>query len=313
MLELFYKKYAFKEVNILLSISIITASYNYENYIKETIESVIAQTYKNWELIIVDDGSTDNSVSVIKSYCKKDDRIKLYTHENNINKGLKDTLLLGLEKAKNDFVVFLESDDTITPDYLEKKVKIIKENPNVKFIINDVNLMGEVEEKNRLNKHFKITDRILKSAEQPLDLSCEMYKLNYIVSFSVVMCDKNIFTNLDFDTPIKPLLDYYLWCQILRNYKVYYINEKLTNWRLHKNSYISDMKNISVKQNILFDIKKYEFLYKNKNNLIYYYNILFLDLKYYWKYFLEFRRKFIKIHMRDSEIYLMGKRYRLIK
>ena len=51
-----------------IPVSIITASYNYENYIKETIESVINQTYTNWELIIIDDGSTDNSVEVIKSY-----------------------------------------------------------------------------------------------------------------------------------------------------------------------------------------------------------------------------------------------------
>lgn len=92
-------------------ISIITASYNYENYIKETIESVLNQTYTNWELIIVDDGSKDNSVEVIKSYCEKDSRIKLFQHEGGVNKGLAETIKLGISKAQGEWIAFLESDD----------------------------------------------------------------------------------------------------------------------------------------------------------------------------------------------------------
>ena len=125
--------------------TIITASYNYENLIKETIESVLTQTYTNWEMIIVDDGSKDNSIEVIKEYCQKDARIKLYTHPKNQNKGLIETIKLGIQKTNTDWIVFLESDDTITPNYLEKKLKVIKENPEVKFIFNDVNLFGNEE------------------------------------------------------------------------------------------------------------------------------------------------------------------------
>jgi glycosyltransferase involved in cell wall biosynthesis len=66
-------------------ISVITVSYNYENYIKETIESVINQTFQDWEMIIVDDGSKNNSVEVIKSYCEKDNRIKFFQHEHGVN------------------------------------------------------------------------------------------------------------------------------------------------------------------------------------------------------------------------------------
>ena len=81
-------------------VTFITASYNYAKYIKETIESVINQTVQDWEMIIVDDGSTDNSVEVIKSYCEKDNRIKLYQHENGVNKGLAETIKLGIKLAK---------------------------------------------------------------------------------------------------------------------------------------------------------------------------------------------------------------------
>ena len=118
-----------------MQISIITASYNYEEYIKETIESVIAQTYTDWEMVIVDDGSKDNSVEVIKSYCEQDSRIKLYQHENGENKGLIETVKLGIEKAQNEWIVFLESDDTITPDYLETKLEIIKLLPCAVFYL----------------------------------------------------------------------------------------------------------------------------------------------------------------------------------
>ena len=126
-----------------MKVSIITASYNYEKYIEETIQSVIQQTYTDWELIIVDDGSSDNSIKIIKKFCEKDNRIKLYTHENNQNKGLKETLLLGISKAQSNWVVFLESDDLITADYLKKKIDIIQKYPQVGLIFNDVQLFGD--------------------------------------------------------------------------------------------------------------------------------------------------------------------------
>ena len=120
----------------MAKVSIVTASYNYENYIKETIESVLAQTFQDWEMIIVDDGSTDNSVNVIKEYCKRDSRIKLYNHENGMNRGLSATLQLGILKATSDWIAFLESDDTISPDYLERKLDIIEKYPSIHFIFN---------------------------------------------------------------------------------------------------------------------------------------------------------------------------------
>src|SRR5574344_974638 len=102
-------------------ISIIIASYNYEMYLKDTIQSVLNQTYQDWELIIVDDGSTDNSVEIIKEFCAKDERIKLLTHQDNVNKGLTKTLELGIQQAKGEWIAFLESDDMWTSDCLEKR------------------------------------------------------------------------------------------------------------------------------------------------------------------------------------------------
>lgn len=214
-------------------ISVITASYNYEEYIKETIQSVINQTYKDWELIIVDDGSSDNSVEVIKSYCQKDNRIKLYRHEGGVNKGLAETIKFGLSKASGDWVAFLESDDKFMPEYLEEKVKIIKENPEVKLIFSDFeSFEGEGIDKTKYYQKFKRTYR--KS-----DLSFDLLKQNWICTFSIVMLKKELLSECNFDSPIPALLDWWLWVQIAQKTKFYYLDKKLTMWRIHTDSFIN--------------------------------------------------------------------------
>jgi glycosyltransferase involved in cell wall biosynthesis len=226
-------------------VSVITASYNYENYIKETIESVINQTYTDWELIIVDDGSTDNSIEVIKKYCNKNNKIKLYTHKNNENKGLAETIKLGLSKASGDWIAFLESDDTWTENCLEEKVKVIDKNKDVKFIFSDVNMVGDKEEIEDFKEYYFILQKKFKNESQNLDLSKQFFIRNWIYTFSVVMLRKNILEQCDFNSPIKKLLDYYLWAQVANRTKMFYLNKKLTNWRMHKTSYIHALDNVT--------------------------------------------------------------------
>lgn len=219
-------------------ISIITASYNYAQYISECIESVIAQTYQNWELIIVDDGSTDNSVEIIKSYCQKDNRIKLYQHKNGQNKGLKDTILLGLKQADSEWVAFLESDDMFMPDYLEEKVKVIEKEPEVKFIFNNFDIIGNMTFKQ--TSYDKQFQQLMKNKIGLHNYNKEMLNDNPIPTFSVVILKKDLLlNNIDFNSPIKQWLDYYLWIQLASKNNFYFINQTLTLWRKHSDSYIN--------------------------------------------------------------------------
>ena len=222
-----------------MKVSIITASYNYEKYIEETIQSVIRQTYSDWELIIVDDGSTDNSLETIKKFCNIDKRIKLYTHGNNENKGLKQTLLLGISKAQSDWIVFLESDDLLEPSYLEKKVKIAEQYPDVGLIFNDVFLFGDKSRVEFSQKPFKKNHNKLISKTFPRNIFKELNTDNRILTFSTVMVKKSILLSEYFNTPIDKLLDWWLYVHIAYKNNVYYIPEKLTKWRLHKGSYIT--------------------------------------------------------------------------
>lgn len=225
-----------------MKISVITASYNYAQYIEEAINSVINQTYSDWELIIVDDGSSDNSVEIIKKYCEKDERIKFFQHQDGQNKGLKETLLLGISKAKGDWIAFLESDDYFTQDNLLKKVEIINNNIGAKLIFNRVEFLLE-------DKNLNATKRILEKRQKklskqaslglfPKDMFYNFYVDNMILTFSCVAVESDLIKKIDFNSPVDTMIDWWLWIHLAYQTKFYYIDEALTNWRLHDKSYI---------------------------------------------------------------------------
>ena len=110
-------------------VSIITPAYNASQYIKGTIESVLNQTYDNWELIIVNDGSTDNTKEIVESF--KDSRIKLI---NQKNMGVSVARNRGLSEAQGEFITFLDADDILPPKSLEVRVKYLKENSDVDLV-----------------------------------------------------------------------------------------------------------------------------------------------------------------------------------
>lgn len=115
-----------------MKISVIVPVYNAERYIGKCISSVLAQTYKNWELIAIDDGSTDSSYNIIKKYAGSDRRILVETKENE-GPGL--TRNRALDKATGDYVVFLDADDYIEPEYFALlRDKAEKERADVVFI-----------------------------------------------------------------------------------------------------------------------------------------------------------------------------------
>ena len=104
-------------------VSIITPCFNSEKFIVETVKSVQNQTYKNWELLITDDGSTDNSVKIIKELIELDDRIKIFTIENS---GPAKARNNSIKKAKGKYLAFLDSDDIWFPKFIETSILKIK-------------------------------------------------------------------------------------------------------------------------------------------------------------------------------------------
>lgn len=109
-------------------ISIIIPSYNRAGFISETLDSVLSQTYQNWECIIVDDGSTDDIERVIKKYTEPDTRFSFYKRPSSMLKGANSCRNFGFQKAKGKYVKFLDSDDLLTPDCLAKQVAVLEGN-----------------------------------------------------------------------------------------------------------------------------------------------------------------------------------------
>lgn len=225
-----------------MKISVIIASYNYAQYLDETISSVINQSYQDWELIVVDDGSRDNSVEIIKSYCEKDSRIKLFQHDGGQNRGLKETLLLGIEHATGDWIAFLESDDTFEIDNLLKKAEIVENFPDIKLVFNKVKFIQEGKGKRLQQKIFKQNQKKLAQMNFPRNMFKELNIDNLLLTFSCVMVEAETLKNTSFDTPSDAILDWWLWVHIAYKNEFYYIDEELTNWRLHTESYVNASK-----------------------------------------------------------------------
>lgn len=105
-------------------VSIITPSYNCAKYVGKTIEAIIGQTYQNWELLITDDCSTDESRSVVKAYAEKDSRVKLFVLPQNSGAGAARNN--SIKEAKGRYIAFCDSDDVWLPDKLEKQVAFME-------------------------------------------------------------------------------------------------------------------------------------------------------------------------------------------
>lgn len=133
-----------KEVNDMLKFSVIVPCYNAEGPIRTCLNSILAQTYENFEVIVINDGSTDNSKAILDEYEEKDSRVHAYHFENS---GVAITRTRGTTLAQGDYVIFVDSDDTINPKLLEALGNTIITNKNPDIVRYQVNLVGDDESK----------------------------------------------------------------------------------------------------------------------------------------------------------------------
>lgn len=115
-------------------VTIIIPSFNRANIIGETLDSVLSQTYSNWECIIVDDGSTDATIEKVQLYERQDSRIKLYLRERS-PKGAPTCRNIGLDKSSGEYVIYLDSDDILAPFCLSQRINECVQNPECDFLV----------------------------------------------------------------------------------------------------------------------------------------------------------------------------------
>lgn len=226
--------------NIL--ISIIIPVYNGEKYLSETIKSVIDQTYENWELIIVDDGSTDNTAKVVEQF--SDYRIS-YIKKNNT--GVSDTRNVGANLANGEILCFLDADDVWLPDNLEKKLYQLINEPQSVLVTSPMYLWDERTD----YQNCKIVGK------PTFDEWKEFRELRNISIPSSVLMYKNYFLEAGmFDTNISTSADLDLSIRLRQLGKFTYVNEPLLLYRCHPSQMHN---NIALyKHDMIYILKKYK-------------------------------------------------------
>lgn len=121
------------------AVSVVMAVYNRARFLERSIGSLLKQTFNNWELIAIDDGSSDNSYSVLKNYAAGDSRIKVYT-QDNIKLPL--TRNRGIKLSKGEYITFLDSDDEYESSHLTLRYEYMKSHPEVDILSGGVNIIG---------------------------------------------------------------------------------------------------------------------------------------------------------------------------
>nr|AZY91830.1 glycosyltransferase [Lactococcus lactis] len=219
-------------------ISIITPVYNCEKLIEKTIECVLNQTYKNWEWLLVDDCSPDNSAIIIKKYAKNDNRIKYFKLSEN--SGAAVSRNKALAESTGRFVAYLDADDLWKNDKLEKQVKFMLEN-QYSFTCTDYEKITETG--NSLNKIIKIPKKV-----DYIDYN--FFLRNTIIQTVGVMVDTKLTGKELLKMPnIRRRQDAATWCQLLKNgHDCYECPENLSYYRVVTNS-LSSNKFKAIKMN----------------------------------------------------------------
>ncbi len=202
-------------------VSIIMPSYNSNKTIKEAIESVLNQTYENWELIVVDDCSTDNTIEIVQAI--EDHRIHILLNEKN--RGVSYSRNRAIHEAKAEWIAFLDSDDCWEKDKLEKQIKVIHENEDAKLVFTGSAFIDD--SGNRLEYELKV----------PEEITYEQILKQNLISCSSVLVRKDIIRSHPFPGSYDLHEDFAVWLQILKSIKVAYgVNEPLLIYRLTDNS-----------------------------------------------------------------------------
>lgn len=206
--------------------SVVIPLYNKRDYIKETIESVLSQTYTDFEVIIVNDSSTDDSLAIAQSF--DDGRIRIYTKPNG---GVSDTRNYGLKKANGEYICFLDADDLWNNNYLKNLTSIISKYPNAGFICGAYTTF-----KNKVNNIIKTTifDEVPESYVAKIDFFKESVKRKRIISLTSSVCvRKIILENMDtwFAERVNNGEDADMWVRLAIETDVVYYNKPMMFYR----------------------------------------------------------------------------------
>lgn len=208
-------------------VSVIIPTYNREDYLPDAIDSVLNQTYQDFEIIIIDDGSTDSTKNIVTNYISQNGERVKYLFQNK--KGSSAARNNGIKNAKGEFIAFLDSDDIWLPEKLEKQIKLIESDK-----------IGFVHSNAIVESNGKITSRI--KPNSPVLNFDDLFLGGKNIVMSTSLIKKEFIEDVGMlDEALKVAVDYDLWIRILMRYPIKHINETLAVYREHNNNISSDL------------------------------------------------------------------------
>ncbi|MDT3695089.1 MAG: glycosyltransferase family A protein [Ignavibacterium sp.] len=264
-------------------VSVIIPGYNCEEFIEQTIKSVLNQTYQNYEIIFVDDGSTDKTIKLVEKLAQGDTRIKIFILEHAGRPSVPRNY--GVKKSSGDFIAFLDADDLWTKDKLDYQLNYLINNTQISLVYSMCFTFGKV---NFFSEMFELLPLPFRAARNREDL----IKIGNTIPLSSVLIRKKAFEEAGgFDEdPDDKLEDYGLWLEVSKDHSIHFIPRVHVYYRIHENQFSSDwiskeksLKYLARKKNIELNSYKY---YRKKG-------LLFLLVRNSLHYLIYITYKFI--------------------
>lgn len=293
----------------MTQVSIIVPSYNHGQFLMDRLTTIANQTYKDWEVIIIDDKSTDNSVEIITNFIKDNPTFKVkhfIINEDNSGSGY-NSWQKGIELAETEYIWIAETDDYSDASFLEKSVKVLDENKNcalvfcaTNYVENDQIIYTSANRTNDLNVDEN-NYKIIKS-----DVFLNRMPFNpYIINGSSVVFRKPNIKIPEVIFKHRQSSDLFFWTFLLQNSAFGFLNQKLNYFRRHENSTTTKISNS--KQSVLtykefaFYLKYFNYSHKNKKFIEHYFNHYIWNNKREMFNFEVFRndKKFKKLYLKQ--------------
>lgn len=219
-------------------ISVIIPLYNHETYIKEAIDSILNQSFNDFELIIINDGSQDNSEGIVKSI--RDDRIKYYYQKNQ---GTHNALNRGIGLARGEYISILNSDDVYYADRFEKMVMILEHDSSVHAVFSHIEFIDGNGNSIRFNRGAEdnwLSHNPETSYEKNNHIILDLLAGNFLYTTSNLFCRKSVFDDIGYFSNLKYIHDYEFFLRLCYHYKVHIIEEPLLKYRYHESNALNE-------------------------------------------------------------------------
>jgi glycosyltransferase involved in cell wall biosynthesis len=292
----------------MIKFSVVIPFYNVESYLEEAIESVLNQSYNNWEIILINDGSEDRSLDIAIKYTELDSRIKLFSHPKNENEGVSASRNLGIRNVCGDWISFLDADDFWKENKLELESQIINKNSDISLIYSKVEFIN-----NKSNKKY-FGSGIQGKIEKPFEFYIKGIHI-HLSSVSVKRSSLEL-AEIQFDEEMFFSEDTLFCHEVFTTGPCFFVDEVMSFYRFNASSatnFISNSKKVTGRYIV------YEKLLKNKNSknakivsfhlvdvgLEKLFKLAFFNPKINLKLFLKYFPK----TLRNKEVYLAHKLY----